>query len=82
MTANPSKTPAIKLRRQFTLSTWFRRRTGRTRDARQRIHTGEIGAIAKWLQPRTAASFSETTLVPTGRDSLHLASDLRIYRIG
>jgi hypothetical protein len=52
MTANPSKTPAIKLRRRFTLSTRFRRSTGGTRDACQLIHTRKYGAIAKALQPR------------------------------
>jgi hypothetical protein len=61
MTANPNKTPAINLRRRFTLSTSFRQKTGRACDACRLSHTREYGAIAMWVQPRTAASFAEIT---------------------
>jgi hypothetical protein len=81
MTASPSKTPAIKLKRRSTLRTSFRRKTGMACDACRLIDAREHGATAKWLQPRTAASFSETTPAPTGRDSTHLTSDLRVHRI-
>jgi hypothetical protein len=78
MTASPSKTPAIKLRRRSTLRTSFRRKTGRACDACRLIHTREHSATTMWVQPRTAASFSETTPASTRRDSTHLTSDLHV----
>lgn len=70
MTASPSKTPAIKLRRRFTLSVV---------STKGPAGAAMPGAIARWHHPRTPALCAEITLAPIRRNSTHLASDLRRY---